>query len=113
MGLRTYRLKPVTTRRWVNAPGTGVPPARANSTNVARTGTKPTITRAAPPARTTIQAGDWYSTFQPVIAHGTHTAPTPAASTNHAMLSTAPTDLRTPRFSRGRQPVGPAAARLA
>src|SRR6478672_1943948 len=77
----------------VNAPGTGVPPARANSTNVARTGTKPTITSAAPPARTTIQAGDWYSTFQPVIAHGTQTAPTPAASTNHAMLSTALTDL--------------------
>src|SRR6266702_146548 len=95
MGFRTYPLNPVTTRRSVNAPGTGVPPARANSTNVRTAGARPTTISATPMACATRPIVDVYSTFQPVISHGIHTAPSPAAMANQRMLPTAAVDRRT------------------
>ncbi len=93
IGLRTKRLKPVTTRRSVGAIGIGVPPALANWMNACTGGMRPSTISTTP--RTTRSGGLDPGISQWVINHGPSPAKVPGAATKNAADPTAAVEVRT------------------
>jgi hypothetical protein len=82
IGLRTKRLKPVTTSRSGGAAGMGVPPALANWTKAWIGGIRPIATSNAPSATRSGGLGSGIS--QRVISHGPSPTNVPGAATKNA-----------------------------
>ena len=78
IGLRTNRLKPVTTSRSVGATGIGVPPALANWMNAWTGGMRPSTMSTTP--RTTRSGGLDPGISQWVISHGPSPTNVPGAT---------------------------------
>src|ERR1700757_1391121 len=91
IGLRTYRLNPVTTRRCVAAIGIGVPPALANWPNACTGGMRPTTISTTP--STIRQVGVEPAISQWVISHGKRPTTVPGATTKNAADAIAAVDL--------------------
>jgi hypothetical protein len=92
IGLRTYRLNPVTTSRWVGAIGMGVPPALTNWMNACTGGIRPATMSSTPTIRTT---GADPGTSQWVISQGPRPTKVPGAATKNAAELIAAVDVRT------------------
>src|SRR5271156_482543 len=93
IGLRTYRLKPETTRCSVGAIGMGVPPALTNSVNADIGGGSPGGIKTAPTTRAAAQPGSGWLNRHPVINHGISPTTVPGATTKNPALRTAAFDL--------------------
>lgn len=93
MGLRTNRLKPVTTSRSVGATGIGVPPALANWMNAWIGGMRPSTISATP--KITRNGGLDPGISQRVINHGPSPTKVPGATTKKAADPTAAAEVRT------------------
>src|SRR6185312_15006789 len=89
IGLRTYRLNPLTTSRRGAATGRGVPPALANSANADTTGTRPTQISSTPMIWAITQCGSGWRDCQPVISQGISPAKVPGATRKNAALPSA------------------------
>jgi len=84
IGLRTYRLNPVTTRHWVGAIGMGVPPALTNCTNAFTGGMRPATISSTPSTWATRHIGVEPVIYHRVISHGMRPTTEPGATRKNA-----------------------------
>src|SRR5262249_40016406 len=94
IGLRTYRLNPLTTKRWVGASGMGVPPALAHCAKACTTGISPTTISSRPRTLATHQPGVAPGISHRVLSQGITPTTVPGATRKNAVEPAAAVEVR-------------------